>query len=78
MAPNPVKDVLLVGVDNDGSSSFYWEIIDMNGRSVLKSSGKTLVSEEKINVSSLDPGMYFIHFSGENLNVARRFIKINE
>lgn len=78
MAPNPVKDVLLVGVDNDGSSSFYWEIIDMNGRSVLKSSGKTLVSEEKINVSSLDPGMYFIHFSGENLNVARRFIKIAE
>jgi alpha-amylase len=78
MAPNPVQQLLMLGVENKTNSSFSWEILDMNGRSVMKSAGKTLVSEEKINVSSLEPGMYFIQLRDENTNITKRFIKISE
>jgi alpha-amylase len=76
LAPNPAENILKIAFDTNNPEPLAWDIVDMNGRKVKSSLGKTLRSEENIDISMLEPGMYFIRFSGENVNATKSFIKI--
>jgi len=67
--PNPVQDLITIEAENKFSA---YEIVDIMGRSVNKKE----VSENKINVSSLAPGTYFIKLNTMgNISTIIKFIK---
>lgn len=68
--PNPVNDRLYIDLaanTNDGT----YEIFDLSGRIHLSNS----LNNEKVDVSGLDEGIYFIKVSNHTHTVVRRFIK---
>ena len=68
--PNPTSDYLYVATDNKNYIDF--EILDLGGRSV--SSGNIL-SSEKITVSNLVSGNYFIKLKIDDRFFIKRFFK---
>jgi len=68
--PNPTIDIInfsLKGLENTQVN-----IIDMNGRIVLKT---IISSENNISVSSLKSGVYFVQLEVENKTVSYKFVK---
>lgn len=68
--PNPTVDVLnfsLKGIENTPVN-----IIDVNGKVVLNT---TISSENSVDVSSLNNGVYFVQFEVEKKSVNYKFIK---
>ena len=67
--PNPVQD--FITIDSEQKFTSY-EIVDATGKSVNKNE----LSENKINVAKLNPGIYFIKLNAvENSNTIIKFIK---
>jgi hypothetical protein len=68
--PNPTVNILnfsLKGIENTPIN-----IIDVNGKVVLQTS---ISSENNVDVSSLNTGVYFVQFEVENKSVNYKFIK---
>jgi hypothetical protein len=72
IAPNPVKDYLVINSDrgnnSDRSDKFLIEIYDVSGKLHIL---QLLPISQKINVVDLNPGIYFIKIG----NVIKKFVK---
>lgn len=65
--PNPANSFIEIKTDLDYS---YISIIDVIGKII-----KHVISENKIDISNLTNGIYFIKITGEKSTVIRKFIK---
>ena len=67
--PNPAKDMISIEF-NDDLRSLSFELIDVHGRTVMKS------NEAQIDISSFPPGLYFVKMSNaEGMRATKSFIK---
>lgn len=70
--PNPTTDYLSIDFDNKFSNSDI-EIFDITGKKILGI--KSRKNEEKINMSELDRGVYFIRIKNEEFIKTKKIIK---
>ena len=70
--PNPVTDYLKLNLINSNVYSKEITIYDSQGRIILSAN---LISPE-IQISTLESGVYYVHFVQNNENKILRFIKI--
>ncbi len=71
--PNPVKDKLQVyGLAPEPAS---FEIYALDGKKVLSGHFKSPASEQNLDLSGLEKGVYFINISGATTNTSLRFVK---
>lgn len=70
--PNPANDELIIKTENDAYSSFI----------ITNSIGSVMIhdaissTDTKVSVKNLAPGIYFINLTGDNGNMAKRFVKM--
>ena len=69
--PNPVQDELTLTLQNNAPLSAY-EIYDISGKKVMTS---TVNPSNRIQVSELSKGMYFMKIKAGNLEMIGKFIK---
>ena len=69
--PNPVQDELKITLQNNAVISAY-EIYDITGKRVM---GSTQITSNRIQVSELSKGMYFMKIKAGNLEMVAKFIK---
>ncbi|MDC1324819.1 T9SS type A sorting domain-containing protein, partial [Flavobacteriaceae bacterium] len=69
--PNPVQDELTIELQNKAPLSAY-VIYDISGKSVMTS---TLNPTNRIQVSGLSKGLYFIKVKAANTEMIGKFIK---
>jgi hypothetical protein len=69
--PNPVQDELTITLQNNAVISAY-EIYDITGKRVM---GSTQITSNRIQVSELSKGMYFMKIKAGNLEMVSKFIK---
>ncbi|AZA82011.1 hypothetical protein C1637_24400 [Chryseobacterium lactis] len=69
--PNPSGSY--ISLQNTEDKKLDFEIINMQGRSVIKS---TVSPNEKINISHLQPGQYLININDGPRRVVEKFIKL--
>jgi hypothetical protein len=62
--PNPAHNMIFVGTDQN------IRISDMMGKTILEQA-----AGGNIDISGLQPGMYFIHVNGKTLNGTKAFVK---
>jgi predicted peptidase len=74
--PNPVKGTLSVYVNVEQSQQVRILVHDLNGKTVQRSSRLFTpgVSENKIDVTSLPTGTYFIKVEGETFSVTKKVL----
>lgn len=66
--PNPAQDFIIVGT-NQALSTQHIEVYNCLGQKVLSS------TENEINVSALESGVYFVRVTAEGKTVTKRFVK---
>ncbi len=66
--PNPVKNVLNINVKSD---NFVAEILDVYGKSILK-----IRNVQKIDISSLKSGVYYVKICDEQGRYVKKIVKI--
>ena len=71
--PNPVRGELLVEQDN--LSSYTLSIYNLSGKLVYKYYNLS-ESVEKLNVSNVKPGLYFVVINQNNFLITDKFLKI--
>ncbi len=69
--PNPVKDLLIVKLDNPGKSAF--EIIDINGRVLLSKQSNNALN--RISMQELNSGIYFLKVNSRGQMTTKQIIK---
>ena len=76
--PNPVSSVATLEFELDKSMPISMEIIDMNGRKVMKKQNGFLQRgshQIQIDMTVYKPGIYFISLQGENYRRYQRIVK---
>jgi PKD repeat protein len=70
--PNPVKEVLYINLKNTGDEINKISVMDMSGREVKRITSFEIQTASdgllSLDVSSMSPGVYFIQFSGKEVN----------
>jgi serine protease AprX len=72
--PNPASDVLNISVANDLGGDMNVTVYDVQGRSVMHKSGLNN-SENKIDISNLNAGVYFVDIEQNGLRMNKKLIK---
>ena len=79
--PNPVEDILNLGIATDARDLLFInaiKVIDLNGRVVKQINGTADFAIQKIDVSSLSPGIYVLSVGVSDGNDASiKFSKIS-
>jgi len=76
--PNPVSKELIISYQNPSIQLRQLEIYDINGKKVIEKSkfNNTLDREERIDVSTLQSGIYFLNIKDANkIRASLKFIK---
>lgn len=75
--PNPTVDVIFLRFSSKSSNNAQVEIIDLQGRIVLKEtfSSQLGINSHEINVSELHHGLYLIQLQHDNIIESTKFIK---
>ena len=68
--PNPASSSIRVFLEESFSD---WEITDLNGR-IIKS-GSDNATDFEINISDLQPGMYYLNLISNDIRVHKKFMK---
>ena len=65
--PNPTRDEVFVDYFLNASANVSWQIIDVQGRILLRDSKKDLQGyhQKRFNLSNLTPGVYYLHLKTE-------------
>lgn len=71
--PNPVKDKLQVHGLAPEASSF--EVFTLDGKKVLTGAFKAMASEQSLDLSGLEKGVYFLNILGATTKTSLRFVK---
>jgi len=72
MYPNPVKDFLFLELN---AGAYNVSVLNAFGKEVSTFESYAQDNTLKLNVSSLEKGVYFIHVKGESKNVTSKFVK---
>jgi len=72
--PNPASDILTIKAV-DGSKTNVYNILDVSGRVILKGSANLMSGSVKINVATLESGLYFFVLSDGSESITSQFIK---
>lgn len=72
LLPNPVQSELLIVVDN-AQLHYAVDIIDLTGKKVM--SLQLQSSETKLNINSLEKGIYIVRFYGAGQPINKRLVK---
>jgi photosystem II stability/assembly factor-like uncharacterized protein len=78
MYPNPVKDILNLSFETTGTQNVLFRVFDPSGKSIMNDNkGKIKGNvEERLNVSGLAPGVYYIGIYGDGKKLrAEKFVK---
>lgn len=70
--PNPANNSLFVNYNKTKLANINYQILDINARSVMENQ----LQEERINISTLMPGIYFFKFQVNNKYHIIKFIKL--
>ncbi|MCU0360653.1 MAG: T9SS type A sorting domain-containing protein [Bacteroidia bacterium] len=71
--PNPVKDKLQVfGLSQEPSN---FEVYALDGKKVLSGAFKSMASEQSLDLSGLEKGVYFLNILGTSTKTSMRFVK---
>ncbi|MCK5169036.1 MAG: T9SS type A sorting domain-containing protein, partial [Bacteroidales bacterium] len=71
--PNPAQDILNIDIQDQSFNNYRYTIFDTFGRIYLENYS----SDSEINISNLNPGIYFIKISDSNGgNTTKKFIVI--
>ena len=68
--PNPASDVLIIQMQSQQGDKF--ELITLNGQSLIQKEFTS--NQEKIDVSELQKGMYFLKISSKNNSIMKKVI----
>lgn len=72
--PQPVEQVLYITQTENAGEEFRFELIDLNGKSVLKGSSRSVPCE--LNLSQLPVGVYLLNLrTGEGETISRKILK---
>lgn len=74
LVQNPVDDMLMFAVKNDGANGVL-SVVDMQGRVLVSKSLSSEVDTLEIDVQFLSPGLYLYQIYGNNAPVSGKFIK---
>lgn len=71
--PNPVSDVLFIKMDKN--QAYNWSIVDGNGKQIISGTGQKI--EEKVSITNLVNGQYYLNIMQDNRVVYRHtFVKM--
>ncbi len=76
--PNPAGYHLFITLPFNPNEVREWEIFDIAGRRIRLSGGNISLTETGLYIDSLvdiNPGLYMIRITSENMTVSGRFIK---
>lgn len=74
--PNPTQEVLYIDMLKNNTQNYDITIADISGKKLITKSFNALEQQPKIQLSSLNAGVYFVSFKFENgLVVSRKIIK---
>jgi len=68
--PNPVTDICYVSLTGSDSPLTNISIVDIQGKQVVR----TVLTESKLNLSDLKPGLYFITLTDNNKKYTKKII----
>ena len=71
MAPNPVKDIITI---NSSTGFDTVKVFNQLGQLVIKSNSKSM-DDNRLDLSSLNPGMYLIQINADNKSKTVKIIK---
>lgn len=76
MFPNPAKDILTIAFYIENNNTTLFEIFDLNGRLVKKTtSDEANYINHQINISSLSTGTYILKITSGTNSTSHKFIK---
>lgn len=73
--PNPAIESVAVNIDYSGKEELVLEVLDYQGRIVMKQPLQINQKTVNINVSNLSKGSYMLRISGKNYSVSEKLIK---
>ncbi len=78
--PNPCQDILNIRMTNNVNEEYRLTLHDLKGQAVgnsvfpMKFQKETPILRRKINVSTLQAGIYYLKIIGEDLNIQRKIV----
>jgi hypothetical protein len=69
--PNPADDKLTIEIENPENEKFLLEIVNYVGGVVYS---EPIINGKVINVSEFSTGIYFVRFTGYNINIVKKII----
>jgi hypothetical protein len=79
MYPNPVNDELTISFESTGTKNILFKVFDPSGKQLMEqtTANSTTGNVERLNVSSLSPGVYFVTIYGNSKKLrTEKFIKM--
>jgi len=73
--PNPATDFINIEADVEISKQVVFTIYNTAGKRVLLQNVKNSSFQHQINVSTLQPGVYFLQIEDESIKQSFKFIK---
>ncbi len=73
--PNPATDKIRIGSRNTINGPYTIHIRDISGKIVLELSGRDLLADLELSVSSISEGIYFVQLNGIGQRMMAKFIK---
>jgi hypothetical protein len=74
ISPNPAQDWITINLPDNQQNSITVELVSSLGETVFT---KSITNNEKIDISHLSNGLYFIYIKGNNLNVSPKKLIIS-
>ncbi len=76
ITPNPTSDFININANYNGKSDIEFKLFTVTGKKVIEFSDKTNNSYNKsVDISSLDNGIYIMHFIIGNIKYTKKIIK---
>lgn len=72
--PNPAQDFVNIQLENNRGGNMDVTVFDMNGRSVMMQSFKNANTQETLDISSLNSGIYFVKINAQNQTTTKKLI----
>ncbi|MFK8037522.1 MAG: T9SS type A sorting domain-containing protein [Crocinitomicaceae bacterium] len=69
--PNPVNDILTITFNDLDNAQF--ELMDLQGKIVISST--TVINGQKVDVSGLESGIYFVRLTSDDNRMIKRIVK---
>ena len=77
LRPNPVTNILYIGIHSKASNNLHFEVVDVTGRVMMRDLQATSkgINEVELGVSNYKPGIYFIKLLQGDTLMYKKFIK---